>query len=281
MKQESSSFSSKEGKRFWNTGNVRAATVGDNCIDFYFQTSQVFPGGNAVNVAVYLAQLGIPVSYVGLVGDDKYGSFLINKLMENNVDTSHVRVAKGATALTMVEIRDGERIFGDYYEGVLANFELTDDDRSFLLKQDLIHTAVWGKVQKELWRFKGKGPLVSFDFSDKLYNHIVQETLPFVDYAFFAYEQEDDFIREYLIDAQGKGPKVVVATLNAHGSIAYDGSRFIHFGTFPVEVVDTMGAGDSYIAGFLCGVLLGKSVEECMKLGARTASKTLSHRGAW
>jgi len=52
MKQESSSFSSKEGKRFWNTVNVRAATVGDNCIDFYSQTSQVFPDGNAVNVAV-------------------------------------------------------------------------------------------------------------------------------------------------------------------------------------------------------------------------------------
>ena len=52
---------------------MHVATVGDNCIDSYFKTGQAFPGGNAINVAVYLARLGIPVSYVGVVGDDEYG----------------------------------------------------------------------------------------------------------------------------------------------------------------------------------------------------------------
>lgn len=261
---------------------MHVATVGDNCVDFYFQTGQAFPGGNAVNVAVYLARLGLDVSYVGVVGDDDHGMLLLQRLKEKNVDVSHVRIVPGQkTALTMVEIKNGDRIFGDYYEGVLENFLLTDEEIAFLKGQDLIHTAIWGKVEKELWRFKGNGPLVSFDFADKLDSDVVEETLPYVDYAFFAYEQEDNFIREYLKKAQSKGPKVVVATLNVHGSIAYDGHDFTRFGIIPVNVVDTMGAGDSYIAGFMYGVLNKKSLVECMEFGAKTAAETITYSGAW
>jgi fructoselysine 6-kinase len=245
------------------------------------KSGQAFPGGNAVNVAVYLSRLGIPVSYVGVVGDDEYGQLLIQRLKEKNVDTSHVRIIHGQTAVTMVEIVNGDRVFGDYFEGVLADFKLTDEDISFLLQQDLIHTAFWGKVEKDLWRFKGKGPLVSFDFADKLESRVIDETLPYVDYAFFAYEQEDDFIKEYLRKAQSKGPKVAVATLNVHGSIAYDGTGFTRFGIIPVDVVDTMGAGDSYIAAFLYGVLNNLPLEKCMELGAKSSAETLKYSGAW
>lgn len=261
---------------------MHVATVGDNCVDFYFQTGQAFPGGNAVNVAVYLARLGLDVSYVGVVGDDDHGMLLLQRLKEKNVDVSHVRIVPGQkTALTMVEIKNGDRIFGDYYEGVLENFSLTDEEIAFLKGQDLIHTAIWGKVEKELWRFKGNGPLVSFDFADKLDSDLVEQTLPYVDYAFFAYEQEDEFIRDYLKYVQSKGPKVAIATLNVHGSIAFDGTGFTRFGIIPVKVADTMGAGDSYIAGFLCGILRGLPLPECMELGARTASETLKYNGAW
>lgn len=261
---------------------MHVATVGDNCVDFYFQTGQAFPGGNAVNVAVYLARLGLDVSYVGVVGDDDHGMLLLQRLKEKNVDVSHVRIVPGQkTALTMVEIKNGDRIFGDYYEGVLENFSLTDEEIAFLKGQDLIHTAIWGKVEKELWRFKGNGPLVSFDFADKLDSDVVEETLPYVDYAFFAYEQEDEFIRDYLKHAQSKGPKVAIATLNVHGSIAFDGTGFTRFGIIPVEVADTMGAGDSYIGGFLSGILRGLPLPKCMELGAKTASETIKYNGAW
>ena len=47
------------------------------------------------------------------------------------------------------------------------------------------------------------------------------------------------------------------------------------------KVVDTMGAGDSYIAGFLAGIVDGLSIEECMHQGAATATETLKYFGAW
>ena len=80
---------------------------------------------------------------------------------------------------------------------------------------------------------------------------------------------------------QGRGPRIAVATLGDKGSLAYDGAAYTSFGIVPCEVVDTMGAGDSYIAGFLKGILEGGALAECMRLGAENASATLGYNGAW
>ncbi|MFL6561495.1 MAG: PfkB family carbohydrate kinase, partial [Bacillus sp. (in: firmicutes)] len=52
---------------------MRIATVGDNCMDVYQASGKVYPGGNPVNVAVYLKGLGADAAYVGWVGSDPYG----------------------------------------------------------------------------------------------------------------------------------------------------------------------------------------------------------------
>lgn len=78
-----------------------------------------------------------------------------------------------------------------------------------------------------------------------------------------------------------KGPVLVVATMGEKGSIAYDGTGFTTFGIVPCNVVDTMGAGDSYIAGFLKGILEGRELKDCMRMGAANSSVTLEYNGAW
>jgi len=79
-------------------------------------------------------------------------------------------------------------------------------------------------------------------------------------------------------EMQEKGAKTVIVT---KGSIAYDGTSYTEFGIIPCDVVDTMGAGDSFIAGFLYGILQGKSLEESMEQGAKNSSVTLGYSGAW
>ena len=65
------------------------------------------------------------------------------------------------------------------------------------------------------------------------------------------------------------------------GSICYDGETFHKFGILPCEVVDTMGAGDSYIAGFLLAHMNGCDIETCMIKGAQSSGVTLGYQGAW
>ena len=78
-----------------------------------------------------------------------------------------------------------------------------------------------------------------------------------------------------------EGAKTVIVTRGTKGSIAYDGTSYTEFGIIPCDVVDTMGAGDSFIAGFLYGILQGKSLQESMEQGAKNSSVTLGYSGAW
>ena len=83
-------------------------------------------------------------------------------------------------------------------------------------------------------------------------------------------------------EIQTKGPKLVICMMGEEGSMCYDGNIFHKFGIVPCEkLVDSMGAGDSYIAGFLKGIIDGKSIENAMKLGASNATETLKYFGAW
>jgi len=59
---------------------IKIAAVGDNCIDLYVNTGEFYPGGNAVNVAVYVKRMNGDSSYTGVVGNDDYGKFMIASL---------------------------------------------------------------------------------------------------------------------------------------------------------------------------------------------------------
>lgn len=261
---------------------MKIATVGDNCIDVYESLNQAFPGGNPVNVAVYSARLGVEASYTGVVGDDSYGRILIDGLKRKGVDISHLKVLPGSTAVTHVELVNGERVLGEYEEGVLSKFKLSAEDIDFLCSHDLVVTGLWGMIENDLYKIKARGVPVVFDFATKLDDPIVEKAICDVDYAFFSYDEGDTaWIRGYMEKMQAKGPKIVTVTLGEKGSVAYDGSGFVTFGILPCDVKDTMGAGDSYIAGFLKGILCGRDLGECMRMGAENSTVTLQYTGAW
>ena len=111
---------------------IKLAAVGDNCMDVYDRTGEAYPGGNPVNVAVYTLRLGGNASYTGVVGTDQYGSLMRAAVASKGVDVSHLKTAPGATAVSHVEIANGNRVFGDYEEGVMAGFRLTPEDIDYV-----------------------------------------------------------------------------------------------------------------------------------------------------
>lgn len=261
---------------------IRIACVGDNCIDYYDNTNEAFPGGNPVNVAVYARRLGADASYLGAVGTDKYGELMICALQEKGVDTSHVQVLSGNTALTHVCRVDGERIFGDYEEGVMAEFSLNKEDIDFMCTHDLVVSALWGRVEGYLQQIHQRSIPIAFDCADRPFDKVSLEALPHTDIAFFADDVSDEeSLRQKILQVASFGPKLVVATRGIKGSLAYDGQAFYNYGIVKCDVGDTMGAGDSFIAGFLTSWLQKKSIRECMAAGAASAAVTISYCGAW
>ncbi len=260
---------------------MKAATVGDNCMDVYLSRQESYPGGNPVNVAVYLKRLGADASYIGWVGTDDYGGQMRRALRDKGIDVGHLHQQEGQTAVTYVELIGSDRQFGDYHEGVMEHFRLTEADLRFIEGHALVHAGIWGHAEPYFPRFKEKGLITSFDFSDKLHHDLTRQLPAFVDYAFYSYTQDDAYIRSYLKETHAIGARVAVATLGENGSLAYDGERYFRREAEAVTVVDTMGAGDSFIAGFLYGIMNGLPLTQCLEQGTRSAAQTITYFGAW
>jgi fructoselysine 6-kinase len=148
---------------------------------------------------------------------------------------------------------------------------------------DLVHTALWGKAEDTLPQIKKLSKaLISFDYADRLDHELVEKTLPFVDYGFFSYHKsKDEFISEYLKDKVSRGMKVAVATFGEKGSLAYDGKTFYEGRVYPAKVVNTVGAGDSFIAGFLYEILMGGDVAAALDKGAKVAAEVVGVFEPW
>lgn len=260
----------------------RLVTIGDNCIDFYDVSGEMFPGGNPVNVAVYTRRMGAEAAYIGAVGNDMQGRFMLEAMRRKDIDVSRVKIIPGSTALTHVSIVEGNRVFGDYDEGVMADFKLDESDLRFISDFDMAASGLWGKIEGDFVKIRALGVMTAFDCSDRPDDPAAQTALPNTDIAFFSDDFSDDAeLKAKLAHIAALGPRIVVATRGARGSLAFDGERYTHFGVPDVAIRDTMGAGDSFIAGFLNAYLSGKPIKDCMAEGTRQSGITLGYSGAW
>lgn len=262
---------------------MKVAAIGDNCIDVYERIGRKYPTGNVVDTGINIQKLGIPVSVISTTGSDENGKWMVETLTKEGVDLSHFKVGDGATAITYMDMDGLDRVHGDYVEGVLENIVFDDEDIRFASEHDLVYTALWGKAEDTLPKIKAlSGTKISFDYADRLDHELVEKTLPYVDYGFYSYHKERaPFIEGYLKDKVDRGMKIAVATFGDKGSLAYDGKRYYEGGIYPAQLVNTVGAGDSFIAGFLYEILMGSDIEKCLDTGARVAARVVSTFHPW
>lgn len=262
---------------------MRAAMIGDNCIDYYERLGLWYPTGNVVDTGVNMKKLGVEVSLISTTGTDEYGVMMVQTLDKLGLDLSHLTIKEGATAVTFMDLIDGERIHGEYVEGVLGEMQFEEKDILFAAQHDLIHSALWGKAENVLGKIKQKSNgIISFDYADRLEDPIISNTSTYVDYGFFSYHSgRDAFIEGFLKDRVNQGMRQAIATLGDKGSLVFDGTDFHEYGVFPCTVVNTIGAGDSFIAGYLYGVLNGMDVERCQEMGSKVASEVIGVFGPW
>ncbi len=262
--------------------NLCVAAIGDNCIDHYPRINRQYCTGNAVDFAVNMQQLGIPTSMISCTGNDENGKAMVSALNKQALDLSHFHIINGKTAVTTMDISpSNDRIHGDYDEGVLAEMQFSEDDIYFAANHTLVHSAFWGKAERYLEVLGSQGALISFDYATKFEDPMVRETLKFVNYAFFSLPSKNDLAKLYLQESFCESSKVLVATFGAKGSLAYDGKKFYEFGIFPAKVNNTIGAGDSFIAGFIYGILHQLDIQDCLKSGARQAAKVVEVFEPW
>ena len=233
---------------------MQLAGVGDNVVDRYRDLGMMFPGGQALNVAVHARRCGTEAAYVGAVGDDRAGRHVREAIQHEGVDDTRVRVVPGPNAYANVGLSDGNREFLGGDPGV-SRFRLSDDDLTFLGRASLIHSSESSYLEDQLALLAGAAPL-SFDFSIRRDAAYLEPILPYVTIAEFSVADLDDSEATSWIERiHAAGPRLVLATRGASDALLSDRGRVWRQPAYPARIIDTLGAGDAFIARVLVGVI--------------------------
>lgn len=254
---------------------MRVAAVGDNCVDVYYTMNTFYPTGNAVDFAINLKKQGQDVSLVSIKGNDVFGEAVENVLKKYGVDISHFYSGDRQTAVAQMNIVDGDRVHERFDGNVLADFFLDQERMDYIKGFDIVYSEKWSRIGRYIRDLKTDGNVMVHDFSKRLYDPTNEDILPWLDYAFFSHERLDDEIRDFLVDTQKRTRGTVIAMLGPDGSLAWDGRRFVREEADRVDVVNTVGAGDSYVSGFVKGLCEGLSLQECMHRGKTVATSVI------
>ena len=243
-------------------------------------------GGCAANTAGVLAKLGVNVSVVGMVGKDAMGDAVLADLAAVGVDTTRVLRSLDTPTSAVIVIVDslGERSFM-YRAG--GNEKLTNEhipDSAFSAVNWVHVGGAMKLAQLDLSTFlrraRQAGCMTSLDTDWDVSGHWMShldDALGSIDYLMTNQEEgsmlsgtnHPETIGKFLLR---RGPRAVVIKRGELGSTLVTHSSCAHFPAYPADVVDTTCAGDSFVAGFLCGISRGLDLVQAMELGNATGA---------
>ena len=274
---------------------VSVLGFGDNTMDVYVHTGTMYPGGNAVNVAVASRQNGASRSaYMGIFGNDAKAEHMIRSLEDEGIELVKCRQLIGPTGACRVKLVDGDRTFVGSNRGGIrgeTRFVLDRFDLAYIRQFDVVHSGCYGFTERQLPKILEAGVPISFDFSNDSSWEYYRTFAPLVDFAFMScgdmtLEETEEQLRRVV----ALGPRYANATRGAEGAVGFDGERFYYRGPDPVPVFrDTMAAGDHFIAGFLVswfsltkqGITGPERIERSLDSAATAAARACGLDGTW
>jgi len=251
-------------------------------------------GGSAANTAVGLARLGCRVGFIGKVGCDREGDLLIQDFRVEGVDTTGtIRAGQGksGSVLGFVDKKGARALYIN--SGVNDTIKFDEINVEDVAQAQFLHlTSFVGeksfKTQKKLLGALPSSVKVSFD-PGALYARkgfaglepIMKKACVLMPNAIELelLTGETDYCKgaDFMV---GRGVKIVAVKLGGDGCYVTDGRERHLIEALNVKVVDTTGAGDAFCAGFLYGLVNGKSLFECGRLGNFVASRCVMKMGA-
>jgi sugar/nucleoside kinase (ribokinase family) len=249
-------------------------------------------GGSGAIAACGAARLGLRTALIAVVGDDAFGRFMQESLAARGVDVSAITVdAERATGVSVVFVRGPNRAILTAL-GTVADLSAELVDRAILQSARHVHVSSFflqrrlrSGVVALLSEARAAGATTSIDPNwdpGEEWDGGLHDALRSADILFVNGEEvrriarEDDF--ELAARKLSEPGPLVVVKLGADGGLAVAGDEVVRQPAKQLDIVDTVGAGDSFDAGFMAGFLAGHSVADSLALACACGS--LSTRAA-
>lgn len=256
-------------------------------------------GGDALNEATIISRLGFQTGLIALIGKDAAGNFIIEHCNRDNIDISGVKILE--TVDTSINIglvtSDGERTFITNRNGSLwkTNIEHIDIEKiktakilslASIFNNPLLNGNVLTKLFQEAKKSKMIicADMIKPRLGEKLRD--IKEALSYVDYFFPNYDEAkiltEKISYEDIAESILKyGVKNVVIKIGKRGCfIANNSEATIVPAVKNIKPIDTIGAGDNFVSGFIAGILQNKTLKECGVYGNCTAAISVQYVGA-
>ncbi|MCM3749799.1 5-dehydro-2-deoxygluconokinase [Paenibacillus pasadenensis] len=266
-----------------------------------------YVGGSPANIAIGMSRLGKKSAFIGKVADDQMGRFIVRYLEDNGIGTSSVTTDRtgAVTGLAFTEIKSPEDCSILMYRDNAADLKLEpgEVDEALIASSKVLlvsGTALAKSPSREAvllaLRYARKhGTKVIFDIDYRPYTWTnPQETAIYYHAAaeksdiIIGTREEFDMLEQFDGNADrsdaftasqwfGHHAEIVIIKHGKDGSIAYGKDGSSHRGSiFPAKVIKTFGAGDSYAAGFIFGLMEGWTISRSMEFGSACASIVIS-----
>jgi len=237
-------------------------------------------GGDALNESIILSRLGNKVGLAGKVGCDAFGDMLVKTALKNNINVDNIKIdSNSRTGMCIVLVNEnGDRNFV-VQRGANATLSVNDIDLSIIKHAKIVNI---GSVLS--LKLLDKDGVVAI-FKEARLNNVmttadithdsykigfsgIKEMLAYTDIAFPSYgdaayltnETEPEKIADVFLNA---GVQTIVIKLGEKGCYIKSLKESYLIDSYKTEVLDTTGAGDNFVAGFLTGVLKGWDLKKC------------------
>ncbi|GAA2022619.1 sugar kinase [Catenulispora yoronensis] len=225
-------------------------------------------------VAMASRSLGLRVKFIDFLGEDDFGAMILRRFEEEKLDFSWLPSAAGTTrAVNLVSAADGRRMSFFDPRSVEGQYLPESFYEGWLARTRHVHVSIAWHARHVLPAVLRSGASISTDLHD--WDGVNEHHKPFAhaaDHVFMSAanlgDRRDAVLRDVLVRGRAR---TVVATDGARGAYLAtretDDVRHFPAVTPPAPVVDSNGAGDAFVSGFMTGVLRGDEVEECMRRG--------------
>jgi fructoselysine 6-kinase len=260
------------------TSAPKLIAIGDNCLDVYLTKGVMTVGGNALNVAAQWRLQGRQARYLGAAGMDAEGDYLLDELEVAGLTRKDVERRHGDTAVTLLREDGGDRRFLLESLGVGKDFVPSAWHDPAIAAADWVHLGTNSNAGLVRRLAQQKIP-----FSVDISTAHTSLTLEGVPLLFVSGPDDRDVPVEPIVEGlRDAGARQVMLTCGARGAFFHDGKTLMFGPAAPVEVVDTCGAGDSFIATFLTSYCCERrDATEALGKAALAAAETCTHIGGF
>jgi ribokinase len=251
-------------------------------------------GGSCCIFACQAARLGMRVAVLGRVGDDDFGRLVLRRLNEHGVDIRHMKTDPSLkTGIGVALCREHDRAILTYMGSICA---VTPEDVTDGILASAVHlhhgsyflqAGLMETMPGIFRRARQLGLSTSLDTNwdpEERWNSTLYEMLPLTD-VFMPNEQEALLIsrrsryEDAVVWLREHGVSVVTLKRGEQGASVHSDAGAHHFSVSPVTGGDSVGAGDSFDAGFLAGWLRGLPIHQCLEIACRCGRSVASAVG--